>query len=281
MTRFKNYINESRSKPKTLEQVANILHNGEFSQAWNAFLKQLKASQEIGTIKWLFRGIKRSDDVIITTPTGNRKSAYAKTNFYTLIFNNDPSWSKFPKREIICTYDKTYTEAYGDTYIVLPENNTSMGVCSSYDIFLSFTNTIKKNFPKNTPLDINSFMMDLYMFLNQYFFKSDSSSPLKTYQQLKVSCDNLWKWSKNNDINTLDYVENNIFFQNWDKIVASNMTLWEYIIDTLDPNKNNFKLQKISNNFVPNNTDSEVWIDTPCLLIRLFKILDLLPLVLD
>jgi hypothetical protein len=57
-------------------------------------------------------------------------------NYYTLIINNDPSWSAFPKRNVIASTEPR--NPYPGTYVLLPYDGTKIGVCLSYDIWMSF-----------------------------------------------------------------------------------------------------------------------------------------------
>lgn len=68
-----------------------------------------------------------------------RKSANTY-NYYTLWFDNHPTWKKFPKRSKswICTTKYSYSTNYGYPSFVFPIGNPTVGICPSNDIWSSF-----------------------------------------------------------------------------------------------------------------------------------------------
>lgn len=69
-----------------------------------------------------------------------RKSANT-LNYYTLIIDNSPRWSKFPKRSqsFVCSTSKATAGAYGTAlFAVFPFNGTPIGICPRNDIWDSF-----------------------------------------------------------------------------------------------------------------------------------------------
>jgi len=61
-------------------------------------------------------------------------------NYYTLIVDHDEAWSDYPPRSasIICTNKTNVASGYGTTYVVLPEGDPLIGICSSLDYWDSF-----------------------------------------------------------------------------------------------------------------------------------------------
>jgi hypothetical protein len=166
-------------------------------------------------------------------------------NYYTLIINNDPSWKKFPKRNIIA---KTRDDFYRLRYLILPYDNVKIGVCSDRDIWFSF-----KNIPVTSMNEFNSFIMDL---LGGQF---DSN-----IDQFKKACKKF-----DNEKYTLkiedDYSLYEWFWKTYDGDLYKNIVHW------LDPNKNKFKLVK-SGDFI--KTWKEVWFDGPAIWISLKNLRD-------
>jgi hypothetical protein len=70
-----------------------------------------------------------------------RKSRNTK-NYYTLLFDNLPSWSAYPKRSqsLICTTSTEGAYIYGTPFLVLPFNGAKFGVCPDKDIWYCFKN---------------------------------------------------------------------------------------------------------------------------------------------
>ena len=90
----------------------------------------------------IYRGMDVYDTDFFYQPVmqpGTRKSANVP-NWYTLIMDNVPEWSKFPKRSasVICTTDPIASRDYGVTFNVLPFGNPIIGICPNEDIWFSF-----------------------------------------------------------------------------------------------------------------------------------------------
>lgn len=90
----------------------------------------------------IYRGVDVYDTNFFYQPVmqpGTRKSANV-ANWYTLIMDNVPEWSKFPRRSasVICTTDPIMSSDYGVTFNVLPFGNPIIGICPREDIWLSF-----------------------------------------------------------------------------------------------------------------------------------------------
>lgn len=83
----------------------------------------------------IYRSIALSEKYYIVKKTGERRSAYTK-NYYTLLLNNLPSWSEYPKRTHICSNVKF--NYLGDKYRVIPFNGAKIGICPGDDIQASF-----------------------------------------------------------------------------------------------------------------------------------------------
>jgi len=110
------------------------------------FFKMLKneCSDWSPTDKPIFRSINLFDPIYHVTNTDERKSAYTYKNYYTMLMNNLPSWSKYPKRQHICT--NTAFKYKGNTYRVIPFNGAKIGICPGDDIqAFTFPKTKTKN----------------------------------------------------------------------------------------------------------------------------------------
>ncbi len=72
-----------------------------------------------------------------------RESANTE-NYYTMWIDNSPKWKAYPKRSrsLICTND--FESAFGSKdarFIILPEDNSNIGVCDSVDFWAAFSKT--------------------------------------------------------------------------------------------------------------------------------------------
>jgi hypothetical protein len=60
-------------------------------------------------------------------------------NYYTLMINDDPTWKKFPRRQVICTlkHGKPSFDSPSE-FIIFPYDSTKIGLCSKDDMWDSF-----------------------------------------------------------------------------------------------------------------------------------------------
>lgn len=96
----------------------------------------------------IYRGddnFRKVGDIVLISP-GDRISANT-SNEYTILFSDVlSSWKKYPKRNhsIICSTDYKYADTYGTSYIIIPFDNTNVGICPSYDFWESFNNAFRE-----------------------------------------------------------------------------------------------------------------------------------------
>ncbi len=104
--------------------------------------KILKAYQDGKTQIW--RGVShgRENPFMMIDTTGTERMSRNTGNYYTLVINKAPNWSKFPKRNIICTTLRGMAISYGsrggDAYLMFPYDDTDIGVCLFDDIWYSW-----------------------------------------------------------------------------------------------------------------------------------------------
>lgn len=90
----------------------------------------------------IYRGLSYSESKFLHKPQmqfGQRVSANTE-NYYTLIVDHDPAWSDYPPRSssIIASNQSHVASGYGTTYLVLPEGDPQIGICSKADYWISF-----------------------------------------------------------------------------------------------------------------------------------------------
>lgn len=89
----------------------------------------------------LYRGVRQSDQLRYNHQMtfGQRRSKNTD-NYYTLIIDHDHTWATFPPRSssVIASTDPSTASGYGTTYVLLPEGDPTIGVCSGSDFWNSF-----------------------------------------------------------------------------------------------------------------------------------------------
>jgi hypothetical protein len=89
-------------------------------------------------------------------------------NYYTEWVANSAKWAQFPKRNrsLICTTNRSYAEGYGDTRVVVPVADTTIGVCPDNDWWNSFQKTSSMNNPDDINRFVHEVLKDNDIFLN-------------------------------------------------------------------------------------------------------------------
>ena len=121
------------------EELASIVKK-DYTDALR-FLKTVATNRPGEFESGFFRGAKvyNAENGLLIKP-GIRISENA-SNLYTILMSDIlQSWQKYPKRNKshICTNSSNVASTYGTLYMVLPKNNTNIGVCITSDIWYSF-----------------------------------------------------------------------------------------------------------------------------------------------
>lgn len=242
--RFKNYIlNEGRSKPIDKETVLEELKEN-CSQSVDRFKKGYK----------IYRAANNSDEFLKLVPSGKRQSAFAYKNYYTMILNNHKVWSKYPKREIICSGGsggRAFWHGADNVYYVFPYDNAKIGICSADDIWDSFPKIkdVLKVFNLN----------EFNRLLAEMGFPDDN---LNYYKKVTIG---KWmnKFKEAGFMNLYGKLNNLIISKKFSK----DDNIYEVFGKLMNPKDNGFSLQSIKNYSVPKSKDREVWTDSTCILI--------------
>lgn len=186
-------------------------------------------------------------------------------NYYTLIINNDPSWSSYPKRQVIGTSGYS-TSSSEDVYVIFPYDRVKVGVCSSDDMWSSFE-LINKRSKGEMADSFNEFLNKL---LNEPYAsgskKFDSGlgelkSACKKFDKWFAKMNNEWQeWLNSFTIGSSFFIKNNIWFIK-DLYKGD---LYKSLLSVYNPK--GFKLFN-SVAGLP-KTDHEVWFDGPAVYIN-------------
>jgi hypothetical protein len=203
-------------------------------------------------------------------PSSRERTSRNTRNFYTILFDNLPSWTKYPKRSrsLVCSTDPSRPRGYGQPFYLFPENGSKIGVCPSYDIWGSF-DTVTNDY------NLSSFNDYFWMFLRDSMNAIDRSYPAepKNFAEMVVYFDEIDKhkkyvvqFIKNEFGSTPDSVDFRYkAFPVKEYINTPSMKLIDYLDKMFDPEKNGFML-KTPGNSIPKNR--ETWTDSPCVMIH-------------
>ncbi len=193
-----------------------------------------------------------------------RKSAWT-SNHSTLFLDNDPSWSKFPKRSesFICSTAKGKAADYGSLYSVLPKNGANIGVCPEDDIWNSFSRTMNSG----TIYEFNRMLLDLFYKLEKEGHKiplqdDDYGKMVKSFKEVKKLVDSEHPlWFK-------ELLADDGFYYNYGNIFRNNSfdgDILDLMKQVYDPKKNGFKIVKSGADIALNR---EVWMSGTCLFVN-------------
>lgn len=193
----------------------------------------------------IYRGMRDTGTYVLGTGNEISRRSANTENYYTLIIDEDPSWSNYPKRSksFICSTSLNRSLGYGSLYVAIPLENQPIGVCAEIDFWVSFGDP--------SPADINTGLSIL---------SKDTGVPLSTTNG-NVFKDDLAKLSKSLEIHqniSIPYDIKYIGFNRGDN-------LWNVYSSFMEPSKNDFM---VTNNIASIPDNREVWMSGDVLFIK-------------
>lgn len=183
-------------------------------------------------------------------------------DFYNLIIDNDPSWEGYPKRlKSLCCTLRGRSSLGNRVYYVIPVDGSKWGLCSGSDLFTSFE-YLQKNTNK---LYINEFFDVLTKIVSDNYlndFQFDIELDDTNYEIFKKQLDEIDSILDENPKFRIKFMDE--LFKN--RYVYDD-TLFNMIIDLMDPIKNNVKIQTLEELYNSDKYNKEVWTESPCILI--------------
>ena len=236
--KFYNFLNENRSQSITKEQFDKLLQ-----QNCSNIVKQYSNSNS-----FIFRGMRKDEPYYFVDPTKSVRVSKSVPNHYTIMFDEIlPSWKNMPKRSKSIIASSLYAPGgsqYGTHYKVYPYNDSKIGVCPNYDIWVSFEKHLKFS------LDNFLVVLDNISLAYKIELKETKQSILsfmKKVDEVDVNSNRISSTTKS-------------FLQRYKE---SNKTFFNYLNDIFDPNKNGFDVIKPGEKFKPYR---EIFIEGRCLL---------------
>jgi hypothetical protein len=221
--------------------------NTDFSDSWNQYLKGNS----------IYRGERNIIDNISYVIPGNRYSQNTFNCYNELFSEILPSWKDFPKRNhsVICSTSNDRSGVYGNVFVILPKNGTSIGVCSKHDIWISFPLFDKKI---KDIVKLNDFAETIMIIMYALYNK-------------KVDLKFLLEDFKNHEkIDIINFSEKYTVINFYELLYKNRNNLFNFLNNIFDPYKNGFKLLTI-NDTLPENR--EVWFDNHYIAIK-YDIID-------
>ena len=192
----------------------------------------------------IYRARIGSDSFYIVHRSTEERRSRNTSNFYTLFMNHDPLWKEYPARDIICSSNKT-------TFIVIPPNDTKIGICIDRDMWYS---KIEVN---NKVYDIEAFNSILMDEVLTYF-------NIKYMGDIDVNMDKFKNFSKEMD-KQIEKINPNkkhlpVLIE---AAINEKKDFYTICQEALDPQKIGVTLGKIGDIII----NSEVWCEAPVVLV--------------
>lgn len=236
----------------------------------------LKEKVKNFTNKCFFKGINSNDEIpdifIIDPKNSNRQSKTKDIHgvIYDILLNNLDVWKKYPLRNssVILTGDVKIAEnfakngkgPYCKVFQVFPMYNSEIVIAPENDIWYSFRKGLGILGLKNDKAVLHNFNRIMEDILKSY----NEEKQKLTFDSIKSTLQKISKETKDTP-KYLDF-ETDIVYN---KLFEINSQPLETLNNIFDPELNGFKIKKFDENFSLENTKSEVWTDSICLLINI------------
>jgi len=263
MIQFKNLIGddklyEGRTKEISLDKARRI------------FNQNIASAYYPNKNHEIYRGIQNDFDVGFVEPAKfNRESAHT-ANFYTLMMDNLPEWSEYPRRSksIVCSTSIGTAKDFGTLYQIFPFDGADLGVAPVNDIWNSFYFDLG---------DVNAHLEGIA----KYTKKGPDKIPEDSFQKFKNTLLKVDEVAK--EINFYKKVFEDPEFRNkkFLKFIKTYLksdvdNLLEFLRFILHPEKGirgpyRFKVKKYKEGFEVRGHSypgREIWTESPCLVIR-------------
>lgn len=190
-------------------------------------------------------------------PSKHSRISRNTQNYYTLLMDNSSRWKNYPKRSksIIARTDSFKTSGGSMYYLVIPTDNSKIGVCPEYDLWFSFKSTFDKS--------MNYFNVQVRNIIHHYMdHKLEKAPSEKVFFGLLKNIDEFKRDTKVSDDAKWELND----FELWQRWYNTDKPFIEVLENALDPNKNGFDHTTWPDKNLP--VGKEVWTDGDCLLIR-------------
>lgn len=246
MITFKEYLSEGlvKSAPITPEEAVE----------WC----KTHASKFIANKQKIFRGMNIDSKIgIFDTNLLNRTSANTY-NYYTVWMDNNNKWKQYPKRSksYVCTPDWGVARGFGDIHLIIPEDGAKIGICSSHDLWDSFEFCLSRAGLTSLDRLMDDFNRMFKLILPSGFMSGAAANYSDLLKCLKaVTLEKLTRYNAENHKNS----ENNCTVKWAERLKKFNYdSLLDFMIDTFDPEENDFKVKSASN--IGKLNDVEIWV---------------------
>lgn len=238
-----------------IEEVYSVYRDPLYQQYKTAI--DFAINKYVTTGSAIYKGSARyarygEEGLIIRDPMSFPEARTSKNtmNYYTEWVDHSASWSHFPKRSrsLICSTSKNYAEDYGAVRVVVPVQNTAVGVCPERDWWFSFDRTSRRNGPDAINTFVHEVLKENGIFLNGRTVKYEEFAP---------------------HFNAIDVSKANMpyYYDDLKDIAVAKGGLGGLMDYVFDPVANEFRLITWKDFNITGN--HEVWLNAPCVMVPL------------
>lgn len=202
-----------------------------------------KCSQALKTwgMKPLFRGSRNlGPGVYLIDPSKGERKSENTGNQYTILMDNNPLYSEYPKRSksLICSTSKDYADGFGEEMFYLyPVDRAKIGITEGIDIW-------QNELPKNNALDVSTW--EEIPITLKYDFGMDHRFDLKQMEA---------------------HTKTSVFTSKCDEIGLPSETFFDYMHYIMSPE---FSKMRLIDTLTPlPTTEHECWFSSPCIAIHI------------
>jgi len=201
--------------------------------------------------KMVYRGVYMDQPTYLIKPGEHTRKSANTANTYTLLIDNSKKWVKYPKRSksIICSTKSSNSSGYGSLFVVFPKDGYKFGVCSSFDMWESFSSKIKTS--------LHSFNYSIDRLIESLSIEFDIHN-MEKYEDLKLMC-------KKIDMVLQNTQERNTRVFRWLFDYDMYGNFMDLLESLFDPEDNGFKVVNDIKELP--NVDHEVWTDSDSYLV--------------
>jgi len=257
-----------------MDDLDEVVANVDFSRYSNAL--KASANYRIGFLR--ASNVKKS--IIIQDPKQYHRKPLCTVGYHEFYIDNSPYWEDYPNRYnslmfLSIDYEEYYNGRYGEIsiygeehYFVFPENDCTIAISSTEDFINSFNN----NLLVDELYDLNINIRRLYIDVVGEDLCANNAAQWEAdlvNMQRKFNSMNDEEKRKIYD-HSMMFIMSDLRIKNkWKFLtdVIGKERLSEFIKDKTNPDKNGFRLTKMSKNLMLSE-HRECWTDGTCLMIN-------------
>ena len=263
-----------------IDSEENKIHRKELTEG--PFLDLLKSrcknSHIIATKTPFFRHDKGAELMLITPEAKEERSAF----WIDSLIKEFSDWKRFPSRARCIKGFTSYSRMHeaDDVYVIIPFDGTRVGVTPKGSFYKSFTDIESSlGYDRVDNQMFKDWISALIKMLSDLSGEEIKFS-LETYSQLKKTLEKIDTFlsgkkellkKKLSEAENLSLEEAKMMKDLLHRHVNN---MFSYLSEKLSPELNGFSFSRIES-FSKGNGDHEIWIDSPCLLIKRTKYIEL------